>query len=62
MSRPNGRSWLLPVAAATIVLLAFAIIWFAAPEDLRGLVILAGGVVTAALYLGLYALQRARHW
>ena len=62
MAGRQGRSWVQFVVAAAILFIAFAIIWTAAPEDVRGPMLLAAGVITAAVYLGVFALQRARHW
>jgi hypothetical protein len=62
MAGRQGRSWVQFVIAAAILLIAFAVTWAAAPEDLRGPMLLAAGVVTAALYVGLFAVERARHW
>ena len=59
----RSHSPLIPIlggfAAVIIVLWA---VWAIAPEDVRGLLMVAGGAVTAVAYLVLYAIQRRRHW
>lgn len=66
MARQSRQAWILKVGApvgepvALVVLLA--VIWAAAPEDLRGPLMLVGGMFAAVTYLVLYAVQRRRHW
>lgn len=62
MSVRTGHSWIPLVAVPVIVVVTFAVIWAAAPEDLRGLLLLAAGVIAAAVYGALYLIQRRRHW
>ena len=62
MAGRKGRNWIQFVVGAAILLIAFAIIWAAASGDVRGPMLLAAGIITAALYLGIIVVQRARHW
>ncbi len=58
----GGRRWFPLVAAAAVLVVAFAVIWAAAPDDLRGLILVVGGAITAATYAAVYVLQRHIHW
>jgi hypothetical protein len=58
-SRSAGSALLVLVVAAVFVV---AVIWAVSPEDVRGVLMLAGGVLTAAVYMVLYVIQRRRHW
>jgi hypothetical protein len=58
-SRP---SWILILGGAVAVAIVLGAIWAVAPGDARGLLMLAGGAITVAVYLALYAIQRRRHW
>ena len=62
MSSRPGPTWIPLMAMAAILVVAVAAIWVAAPEDLRGWLLLAAGAITAAVYVALYVLQRRRHW
>ena len=57
------RQTRIPLIAVTvIVVVALAAIWAAAPEDLRGLLLLAAGAITLAVCGALYLIERRRHW
>jgi hypothetical protein len=56
-SRPP---WILILGGTVAIVLGA--IWAVAPEDARGLLILAGAAMTVAVYLAMYAIQRRRHW
>lgn len=58
----TGPTWIAIIAVMVILVVAVAAIWTAAPEDLRGWLLLAGGAITVAVYGALYVLQRRRHW
>jgi hypothetical protein len=58
-SRPP---WILILGGTVAVAIVLGAIWAVAPEDARGLLMLAGGAITVAVYLALYAIQRRRHW
>jgi hypothetical protein len=45
-----------------ILIVAWAVIWSWAAPDVRGVVLLAGGVIASAFYVALYVMQRRRHW
>jgi NADH:ubiquinone oxidoreductase subunit 3 (subunit A) len=62
MAARNRHHWVLVVAAVVILEVALLVLWTVSPEELRGVIVLAGAVFAVAVYLGLYALQRARHW
>jgi hypothetical protein len=58
-SRPT---WILILGGTLVVAIVLGAIWAVTPEDARGLLMLAGGAITVAVYLALYAIQRRRHW
>jgi quinol-cytochrome oxidoreductase complex cytochrome b subunit len=58
-SRP---SWILVLGGIVVAAVVLGAVWAMAPEDARGLLMLAGGAITVAVYLALYAIQRRRHW
>lgn len=58
-SRPP---WILVLGGAVVVAIVLGAIWAVAPEDARGLLVLVGGLITLAVYLALYAIQRRGHW
>jgi len=58
-SRPP---WILILGAMVAVAIVLGAVWAVAPEDARGLLMLAGGAITVAVYLALYVIQRRRHW
>jgi hypothetical protein len=64
MQRRSRRAWILVLGAllAVVLVLALGVVWAVAPEEARGLLLLVGGVLTAAVYVALYALQRREHW
>jgi len=52
----------MAVLAALLGVVVLALIWAAAPEDVRGALMLFGGVLTLLVYVALYAIQRRHHW
>ena len=62
MSSRIGPMWIPLITFTVIVVVAFAAIWGAAPEDLRGWLLLAAGVVSVLVYGAIYTIQRHRHW
>jgi hypothetical protein len=62
MARRSRRTLVLILGATVLVALLLAIVWAAAPDDLRGSLMLAGGVVAVATYAGLYVIERDEHW
>lgn len=54
--------WILILGAMVAVAIVLGAVWAVAPEDARGLLMLAGGAITVAVYVALYAIQRRRHW
>jgi hypothetical protein len=62
MAHRSRRSWILILAASVVVIIAMAAVWAAAPEDLRGVLILIGGVFCVATIVGGYAIERHVHW
>ena len=58
-SRPP---WFLILGGIVGVVIVLGAIWALASEEARGLLMLAGGALTVAVYLALYAIQRRRHW
>ena len=62
MRSQSGPSWILVLGGFVVVAIVLGAIWAVAPEDARGLLLLAGGAITVAVYLALSAIQRRRHW
>lgn len=62
MRRQSRQGWTMLLALAAVAVLALALVWAAAPEDLRGLYLLVGAIVTGLVYGVLYAIQVRRHW
>lgn len=62
MERSSRRMGILILAAVVAIEVLLAILWTQSPEDVRGLIVLAGGVFAVLTYLGLYVLQRRTHW
>lgn len=54
--------WILTLGGVAAVAVVLGVVWAVAPEDTRGMLMLAGGALTAAVYVVLYAIQRRRHW
>jgi hypothetical protein len=44
-----------------VVASVFAVVWFGAP-DLQPFLLVGGLAVTGLLYVGMYLVQRRRHW
>ncbi len=62
MRNQSRPPWILVLGGIVVVAIVLATIWAMAPEDARGLLMLAGGAITVAVYLALFAIQRRRHW
>jgi hypothetical protein len=62
MALQDLRRWFPQLAAAVLLVVAFAVLWTVAPEDLRGLVLLGGAALTATTYVAIYVVERSRHW
>lgn len=62
MHHRSPSTWILILGGAVAVVIVLGVVWAIAPEDVRGLLMLAGGAMTVALYLALYAVERHRHW
>ena len=62
MRRPSRPRWILVLGAIVAVAIVVGAVWAVAPEDARGFLMLAGGAITVAAYLALFAVQRRRHW
>ena len=62
MRRRSRPPWILILGGTVAVVIVLGAVWAVAPEDARGLLMLAGGALTVAVYLALYAIQRRRHW
>jgi quinol-cytochrome oxidoreductase complex cytochrome b subunit len=62
MRSQSRLPWILIFGAIVAVAIVLGAVWAVAPEDARGLLMLAGGTITVAVYLALYAIQRRRHW
>jgi len=61
--RSQSRSaWTLILGGTIVVAIVLGAVWTLAPEETRGLLMLAAGAITVAIYLGLYAIERRRHW
>jgi hypothetical protein len=45
-----------------VVVLVMAAIWAAAPQDVRGLLMVFGGVVYIVTVVGGYVVERRLHW
>jgi hypothetical protein len=62
MERRSRRKWLPILAATVVVVLVMAAIWAAAPEDVRGLLMVVGGVFYGVAVVGGYVVERRLHW
>lgn len=62
MKRQSQRRWLQLLGATLAIVLVIAAVWAAAPEDLRGLFLIVGGVLYAVTTVGGYAIERRIHW
>jgi hypothetical protein len=62
MAHLSRRSWVLILAASVVIIAAMAALWASAPEDLRGVLMLVGGVFWAVMIVGGYAIERHVHW
>ena len=61
MRSQSRAPWTL-ILGVTVVAIVLGAVWALAPEEARGLLMLAAGAISVALYLALYAIQRRRHW
>ncbi len=57
-----GPRFLGLILGAALLALVLLLAWAALPEELRGFVVLFGGVASVALYVLLYVVERRRHW
>lgn len=62
MERQSRRRWLPILGATVVIVLVMAVIWEAAPEDARGLLMVVGGVFYAVTVIGGYVIERRLHW
>jgi hypothetical protein len=62
MAHLSRRSWVLILAASVGIIVAMAAVWAAAPDDLRGVLILVGGVFYVVTIVGGYAIEHHVHW
>jgi len=62
MRNQSRPPWILILGGIVVVAIVLGAIWAVAPEDARGLLMLAGGAMAVAVYLALFAIQRRRHW
>ena len=62
MAHLSRRSWVLIPAASVVIIVAMAAVWAAAPDDLRGVLILVGGVFYVVTIVGGYAIEHHVHW
>jgi NaMN:DMB phosphoribosyltransferase len=62
MHRQSLPPWILILGGIVAIAVVLGAIWAAAPDDVRGLLMLAGGAMTLAVYLALLAIERRRHW
>jgi NaMN:DMB phosphoribosyltransferase len=62
MRRRSSPLWILILGGTVAVAIVLGAVWAVAPADARGLLMLAGGALTVAVYVVLYAIQRRRHW
>ena len=62
MAHLSRRSWVLILAASVVIIVAMAAVWAAAPDDLRGVLILVGGVFYVVTIVGCYAIEHHVHW
>jgi hypothetical protein len=60
--RNPRRAWLLFLAAPLALMVVLGVIWAAAPDGLRGLLMLVGGVLTAVACVVGYVIERRAHW
>lgn len=62
MADLSQRLWLLILGAFVVIVGAMAAVWAAAPEDIRGVLMLVGGVLYAVTVVSGYAIERRVHW
>jgi hypothetical protein len=62
MARRSRRLWVLVLWASGVIIVAMAAVWAVAPEDVRGVLLLVGGVISAVTIVGGYAIERRVHW
>ena len=62
MAHLTRRLWALILGASVVTIVALAVVWAAAPEGIRGVLILVGGVLCAVATVGGYAIERRVHW
>lgn len=62
MAHYSRRFWVLSLGASVVIIVTMAAVWAAAPEDIRGLLMLVGGLIYAVTVVGGYAIERRVHW
>jgi hypothetical protein len=62
MTHSARRFWTLFVGASIVIVVAMAAVWAAAPQDVRGALLLVGGALYAVTIIGGYAIERRVHW
>jgi hypothetical protein len=62
MERQSRRRWLLILGATVVIVLVMGVIWAAAPEDLRGFLLVVGGVFYLVTVVGVFVIERRTHW
>jgi hypothetical protein len=62
MAHRSRRRWVLVLGASVFIMVAMAAVWTAAPEYVRGVLVLIGGVLWAMAIVGGYVIERRVHW
>ncbi len=62
MKRQARGRWLLILGSTVVIVLVMAAIWAAAPEDVRGLLLVVGGVFYIVTVVGVFVIERRMHW
>lgn len=62
MPRRSRRASILLLGGTVALVIVLGAIWAVAPEDVRGLLLLAWAVLTVTVYLALFVVQRRCHW
>ncbi len=62
MNHGSRRRWTAYLVAFAGALVAMGLVWTAAPEDVRGLLLLVGAATWGMIILVGYALERRLHW
>ncbi len=62
MGKGAGRTPVLVRVLGTLSVLVLGLVWGLTPEDLRGVYLLLAGAAMAVIYVGIYVVERRRHW